>query len=165
MEAIAIEFIPAPVFGDRFDDCFLVAYQSAYRVLGNRADAEDVAQESLTRAYMQWRKVNSYAEPWLVKVATNLALDHVRKRSRQRPSPAAASSSLDSADERLDLAVAVAKLPRRQREVVALRYVADLPEEEVARLLRCSTGTVKQHAHRGLNALRNSGHLSTETTQ
>ena len=45
-------------------------------------------------------------------------------------------------------------LSRRQREVVALRYLADLPEADVARALGCSVGTVKQHASRGLAALR-----------
>jgi DNA-directed RNA polymerase specialized sigma24 family protein len=45
-------------------------------------------------------------------------------------------------------------LSRRQREVVALRYLADLPETDVARALGCSVGTVKQHASRGLAALR-----------
>ena len=162
MEAVLIESSAISV-DDRFDDCFLVAYQSAYRVLGNRSDAEDIAQEAMTRAYTKWRKVREYAEPWLSRVATNLALDVVRRRARQRPTERAALHVVDTTDERLDLAAAVARLPRRQREVVALRYVADLPEEDVARLLGCSTGTVKQHASRGLHALRASGHLAMET--
>jgi RNA polymerase sigma factor (sigma-70 family) len=161
VEAVVIES-ETTSFDDRYDDCNLAAYQSAYRVLGNRSDAEDIAQEAMTRAYMKWRKIGAYAEPWLRRVATNLALDLVRQRARQRPSGPGATSDFDAADERLDLAAAVARLPRRQREVVALRYVADLPEEEVARLLGCSTGTVKQHAFRGLHALRSSGHLALE---
>jgi len=56
--------------------------------------------------------------------------------------------------ERVDLNRALATLPRRQREVVLLRYVVDLPENEVARQLSCSPGTVKTHASRGLAALR-----------
>lgn len=55
---------------------------------------------------------------------------------------------------RLDLVEGLRRLPRRQREVVALRYLADVSEAETARLLGCSTGTVKTHAHRGLAALR-----------
>jgi RNA polymerase sigma factor (sigma-70 family) len=54
----------------------------------------------------------------------------------------------------VDLVRALRALPRRQREVVALRYLADRPEAEVADLLGCSAGAVKQHAHRGLAALR-----------
>jgi RNA polymerase sigma factor (sigma-70 family) len=56
--------------------------------------------------------------------------------------------------ERFELVDALRRLPKRQREVVVLRYVADLPEAEVARVLSCSTGTVKRHAHRGIAALR-----------
>ena len=56
--------------------------------------------------------------------------------------------------ERVDLNRALGTLPPRQREVVLLRYVADLPELEVARQLECSPGTVKTHASRGLAALR-----------
>ena len=49
---------------------------------------------------------------------------------------------------------ALRRLPRRQREVVTLRYLADVPEAEVARLLGISAGSVKTHASRGLAALR-----------
>lgn len=49
---------------------------------------------------------------------------------------------------------ALGSLPRRQREVVALRYLADMPEAAVVAALGCAPGTVKQHAHRGLAALR-----------
>jgi RNA polymerase sigma factor (sigma-70 family) len=56
--------------------------------------------------------------------------------------------------ERLDLVRALGRLPKRQRQVVILRYLADRPEEEVARVLGCSVGAVKTHASRGLSALR-----------
>jgi RNA polymerase sigma factor (sigma-70 family) len=52
------------------------------------------------------------------------------------------------------LHAALARLPRRQREVVLLRYVGDVSETEVARTLGISNGAVKQHAARGLAALR-----------
>ena len=56
--------------------------------------------------------------------------------------------------QRAELVEVLRSLSRRQREVVALRYLADLPEADVARALGCSIGTVKQHASRGLAALR-----------
>jgi RNA polymerase sigma factor (sigma-70 family) len=56
--------------------------------------------------------------------------------------------------ERVDLARALRRLPRRQREVVVLRYLADWSEADVALALGCSVGTVKSHGHRGLAALR-----------
>ena len=55
---------------------------------------------------------------------------------------------------RRTLVQALLRLPRRQREAVALRYLVDLPEREVASVLGLSTGTVKTHLHRGLAALR-----------
>ena len=92
-------------------------------------------------------------------MAANLALGSVRReRRRLRAGSDAATSPAATSDatstERLDLQRALAKLPRRQREVVVLRYLADRPEAEVAALLGCSPGTVKQHASRGLAALR-----------
>jgi RNA polymerase sigma factor (sigma-70 family) len=54
----------------------------------------------------------------------------------------------------LVLARALRSIPRRQRQVIVLRYLADLPSDEVARTLRISPGTVKVHIHRGLQTLR-----------
>ena len=150
---------------DEFDDCFpalgALAYRVGYRLLGDRGDAEEIAQETLARAYVRWRRVRHYAEAWVVRVATNLALDRLRRRrfiaatppARALDQPAIATSDIHIA-ERLDLARELDRLPRRQRQVVALRYLADLPEADVARTLGCSVGTVKRHAHRGLTALR-----------
>jgi RNA polymerase sigma factor (sigma-70 family) len=56
--------------------------------------------------------------------------------------------------ERMDLTRALRRLPRRQRQVVVLRYLADWSEIDVAGELGCSTGAVKSHASRGLAALR-----------
>jgi DNA-directed RNA polymerase specialized sigma24 family protein len=58
------------------------------------------------------------------------------------------------AELRADLVRALRSLSRRQREVVVLRYLVDLPELDVADALHCSTGTVKRHAHRGLERMR-----------
>lgn len=149
-------------FGDAFDDLSAVAHRVAFRLLGDRGEAEEVTQEALVRAYLRWRRVAPYAEAWVARVATNLALDHHRRRARQRRhAEAVAPAGLGSVDDpaaglvsRLELVEGLRRLPRRQREVVALRYLADVSEAETARLLGCAPGTVKQHAHRGLAALR-----------
>jgi RNA polymerase sigma factor (sigma-70 family) len=57
-------------------------------------------------------------------------------------------------DLRLVLASALRSLPKRQRQAIVLRYLADLPADEVARVLQISDGSVKVHVHRGLRALR-----------
>jgi DNA-directed RNA polymerase specialized sigma24 family protein len=139
-------------FDSEFDALWRRAYGVAYVVLGDRGESEDIAQETLARALVRWKKVSEYAEPWVVRVAGNLAIDRVRQRQRERGVPAPDLPGLDG--QRVDLQRALVALSPKQREVVLLRYVADLPETEVAHELGCSVGTVKTHASRGLAALR-----------
>jgi RNA polymerase sigma factor (sigma-70 family) len=139
-------------FEARFGVLYRRAYGVAYVIVGERAEAEDVAQEALARLVVRWRRAAPYADAWVVRVAGNLAIDRIRRRARQALLPAAAPREPDAT--RVDLQRALLGLTKRQREVVVLRYVADLPEVEVARLLGCSTGSVKTHAVRGLAALR-----------
>src|SRR4051794_30419053 len=147
-----------PSFDERFDPLARIAYRVAFRLLGNRADAEEIAQEALARALARWSAVAGYDEPWVARVATNLAIGRVRRRrptiefddAHARVAPTSDSHSL----ERLGLVDAIARLPRRQRQVIALRYLADLPERDVAAAMRTTVGSVKQHTHRALQQLR-----------
>ena len=141
-------------FDAEFEHLWSRAYGVAYVVLGDRGESEDVAQETLARALVRWKKVSAYAEPWVVRVAGNLAIDRVRKRQRTRAFPAEHVPGVDA--QRVDLQRALIALSPKQREVVILRYLVDLPEAEVAETLGCSVGTVKTHASRGLAALRKS---------
>jgi RNA polymerase sigma-70 factor (sigma-E family) len=143
-------------FEDAFEGLYGLAYRIAFRLLGRRGDAEDVAAEALARAYVRWSRVGAYPEAWVSRVSTNLALDLWRKERRPRGAPPTTTAIDGAAADRIDLHRALAALSKRQREVVALRYLADLPEETVAAALGCSTGTVKQHASRGLAALKQS---------
>jgi RNA polymerase sigma factor (sigma-70 family) len=123
--------------------------------LGSKEDAEDVAQEAMVRTGLSWHRARAYADAWVAKVAGGLAIDVWRRRQRRpTPAPDAAPDALAAVDERAALHRALASLSRRQREVVVLRYLADIPERRVADSLGCSAGTVKQHASRGLAALR-----------
>lgn len=144
----------AASFEDRFDELARLAYRVAYRLLGDQGEAQDVAQEALARAYLRWRRVAGYAEPWVVRVSTNLALGRIRKRRPLEARREAVAVFEPSLASRLDLVELMESLPRRQREVVALRYLADMSEVDVSRLLGCSVGTVKRHAHRGVSRLR-----------
>ncbi len=108
---------------------------------------------------MRWPRIEAFAEAWVSRVSMNLALDGLRRQQRPWMPSALLTSGPEVGvpnAERLDLQRALLSLPRRQREVVALRYLADLPEQAVADVLKCSPGTVKQHASRGLAALRRS---------
>ena len=141
-------------FDAEFEHLWSRAYGVAYVVLGDRGESEDIAQETLARALVRWKKVSAYAEPWVVRVAGNLAIDRVRKRRRTDAFRAADVPGVDA--QRVELQRALVALSPKQREVVILRYLVDLPEAEVAETLGCSVGTVKTHASRGLAALRKS---------
>jgi len=153
---------PGP-FEDAFDALFRRAFLVARRILADAASAEDVAAEACARAYVHWRKIGGqdWREAWVARVATNLALDAVRKRSRLSDAEVAeAAAEDDDVAIRLALVDALTRLPKRQREVVALRHLAGLSEKECATALEVSAGSVKTHLSRGLAALRS--HLGAE---
>ena len=148
---------PAPPegFEDAFPGLFSLGYRVAFRILGDRGDAEDVAQEALARALLRWRKLADQPHGWIARVAANLAIDRYRRRRRSDLVGADPSATTDpNVAERLDLARELRRLPRRQREVVVLRYLADWSERDVAAELGFSAGSVKSHGSRGLQALR-----------
>lgn len=131
----------------------------ANRLMGSSAIAEDVAAEAFARAFSRWAKVRSHPNPdaWLLRVVGNLAVDHVRHEARRphitddetrhdRPG--------DEAALRVDVARALDKLSTRQREVVVMRYLIDLTEDDVAVQLGMSTGSVKTHLSRATAKLR-----------
>ena len=146
------------VFEEAFEDLYARAYGVAYQLLGRRSESEDVAQETLARAFVRWRKVRTYAEAWVVRVAGNLAIDTWRRLQRvdtNATTEQRGATSPEPNGQRVDLHRALDALSRRQREVIVLRFLADLPEADVAKALGCSVGSVKQHASRGLATLRN----------
>ena len=128
------------------------------RLTGNRQAAEDVAAEAFARAYARWAKVGSlpYRDAWVLRVASNVAIDSARRRLPV-PSIDQEAEVLDLADLialRTTLVTALSALSRSQREAVVLRYLIDLPEDEVALALGIRPGTVKSHLHRGVTTLR-----------
>jgi RNA polymerase sigma-70 factor (ECF subfamily) len=151
----------SPGFVEAFDALLARAYRVARRIVPSDQAAEDVAAEALIRAYAHWRRIGDkpWREGWVVRVATNLAIDAVRKERPISDEEVAEGHSPAAQDEvavRLALAAALRRLPKRQREVVALRYLAGFSEAEAATALRISAGSVKTHLHRGLGALRTS---------
>jgi RNA polymerase sigma-70 factor (sigma-E family) len=142
-------------FDAAFPALFRSAYRVAYRLLGDREDAADVAQEACARACVRWRRLARGGDPapWVVRVSGNLAIDRWRRRRTVASHPMPPATATTTPD-RVDLHRALERLSARQREVVVLRYFADLPEAAVADALGCSVGTVKQHASRALAALR-----------
>ncbi len=142
-------------FDEAFAELFPRAVRLASRLLGNRAAAEDVAAEALARAYARWSKVSRlpYRDGWVLKVATNLAIDRLRRRTPE-VLPPAADDFEDAVHLRLALNAALLTLAPRQRQAISLRYLGGLSDREVALALGISLGSVKTHIHRGLHGLR-----------
>lgn len=148
-------------------------YAIAYRITGNREDALDVAQDALLKAYRrigQWQPVSGFL-PWLLRLTTNTAIDHVRWRSRRRHEPLepADQTRRDHAARRLseDPAVqarageidarvhrALAVLSPTQRAVFVMRHYEGLQLSEIAEVLGCTVGSVKVHLFRAVRKLQ-----------
>lgn len=144
-------------FDELFRELYVPAYAVALRVLGDRHAAEDAASEALARCVASWRRLQGveHQRAWVLRVTTNVAIDIIRRsRSVAVGTADDGSTSTFAVEDRLRLAQALSKLSGRQREVVVLRFMADFTEVEVAECLRISQGAVKQHARRGLAALR-----------
>ena len=134
-----------------------------YLLVDDRASAEDVVQEAFASLYRSWDRVRNLdaAPAWLRSAALNLARSGLRRRqafARLRPVPRPDAHSAEAGallfDDRRAVIGALRNLPRRQREVLVLRYYADCSGAEIAAVLGISTGSVKSHTHRGLAALR-----------
>jgi len=133
--------------------------RTAFLLCGDWHAAEDLAQATLTKMFVSWRRIRRqdavYAYASRTLVNTYLA-DRRRLRSRELlaawlPEPAAPA---DSPELRMVILDALATLPPRARVVVVMRYWADMSVDQVADLLGCSAGNVKSQAARGLDKLR-----------
>ena len=142
-------------FDEEFDRHFARAYRSALRLLGDPHLAEDAASEALARALVRWKKVGNlpHRDAWIVRVAINCSIDILRRRRDQLIGELTDAPAPDP-DDVLVFRSLLVSLPKRQREVIALRYVADLHDAEIAALLQISVGSVKQHGARALASLR-----------
>jgi RNA polymerase sigma factor (sigma-70 family) len=138
-------------FDERYVELFVRAQRCALRVLGHRDVAEDVAAETMARAFARWSKINAYAPAWVTRVAINLATDMLRRK------PALVVGRAERTDESVDrllLRQQLARLPRRQRDAIVIRYLLGFDEKETATLLGISVGTVRTHVKRGLARMR-----------
>jgi RNA polymerase sigma-70 factor (sigma-E family) len=133
--------------------------RTAFLLCGNWHTAEDLAQTTLAKMFVSWRKikrrgaVHAYAKRTLV----NAYLDDKRlKRSGEILTDRFAECAVEpqALETRLVMLAALATLPPRARAVVVLRYWEDLSVEQVADVLGCSPGNVKSHAARALGKLR-----------
>jgi RNA polymerase sigma-70 factor, ECF subfamily len=141
-------------FEQRLAECGPLAYRVARGVLRNSADAEDVSQEALLRAYRRFHRLRdrNRFRAWLVRIAFRLALDRFRsaKRREQRetlwaqPVPQATTEDLAASSEfQAHLERALEGLPEKLRLVLLLSAMEGHTQEEVAAILGLPLGTVK----------------------
>jgi RNA polymerase sigma-70 factor, ECF subfamily len=145
-------------------------YQANYRgtvaivaaLLGDRAEAEDVAQEAFARALARWHRVSAFDVPesWVRRVAMHLAIDSARRLRRAAALRArVAASPVPPVSDPLDplpstrLMAALLRVPLGQREVLVLHYLADMPVAVIAPDRGLSTGTVKSRLASGRRRL------------
>lgn len=139
----------------------------AGRMLSDRAEAEDVAQEVLLRLWKvapEWRAGEAQVSTWTYRVVSNLCTDRLRARRRRRaealddvaePADDAASvvTGMIEADRMAALDLALAALPERQREAVVLRHIEGLSNPEIAGILQIGVEAVESLTARGKRAL------------
>ena len=136
----------------------------AARMLGDRAEAEDVAQEAMLRLWRQapdWRQGEAKVTTWLYRVTSNLCTDRLRKRRGEAlddvPEPAdeapGAEAGLQQAARAAALEAALQALPERQRQAVVLRHIEGLANPEIAAVMEIGVEAVESLTARGKRAL------------
>ena len=141
-----------------------------YVLSGNPHDAADLCQEALARLAEAWPRVRHKANPENY-VRTTMVRLHVNRWRRLRrehpvgdlPDPPQTEAGFDRVEAGV-LWVALVGLPPRQRAVLVLRYYEHLTDEEIARMLGISQGTVRSQAARGLDKLRAAWSRTPERT-
>jgi RNA polymerase sigma-70 factor (ECF subfamily) len=141
-------------------------YYLALRYVRVEADAKDLAQRTLVKAYgaLAGFRADSSFRTWLYRIAINLCLNHLRDRKREemRPELGEALAAPPSGGDRalIDrergalLREAIAELPPKQRMVLELRVYDELPFREVAELAGCSENSAKVNFHHAVKRLR-----------
>lgn len=130
----------------------------------DRGLGEDLVQEVLMRAHSQWGRIGDLDQPlaYVRRMLVNEFVSWRRKWARIVPrsdvsdlvEPSDPADLVSGFAERAALAGDIARLPRRQRAVIILRYYEDLPDDEIADWLGCAPSTVRVHAMRALRTLR-----------
>ena len=142
-------------------------FGQAFRLLGQRAEAEDVTQEAMLRLWRiapDWRDGEAQVSTWLYRVVFNLATDRLRKRARVHVPldlapdlvDAASKSATDQMQDKARsdaLQAALMTLPDRQRQAVVLRHIEGLANPEIAEIMEIGVEAVESLTARGKRAL------------
>lgn len=150
-------------------------YQVAYRMLGNVHEAQDIAQETFIRAFVNLDSfdIDRKFSTWIFRIATNLSIDRLRKKKPNFHLEDKVTGTEDlnyysqiPVDEKLPeeevvqfemqewIQKEIMMLPPKYRSAIILRYMEDLSLKEIGEILNLPIGTVKTRIHRGREALR-----------
>ena len=150
-------------------------FQLCFRMLGNRHEAEDMAQEAFVRAYVNIHTFNTDLKfsTWLYRIATNLCIDRIRKKKPDYYLDAEVAgtdglnmysqiaSDIESPEDQVEslelhdiIQREITKLPEKYRTVIVLKYIEELSLKEIGKVLDMPIGTIKTRIHRGREALR-----------
>lgn len=138
-----------------------VLFRTAMALTGHRQQAEDLLQTALAKAFRRWRNIrHGQPEAYLRQVMYRQWVSWWRRPMQRReviaghlPESAAADAT-DRVDLRMALHAALNQLAPRQRAVLVLRYLEDLPDDEIAQVLGCKPATVRSQISRALHRLR-----------
>ncbi|KSU58041.1 RNA polymerase subunit sigma [[Bacillus] enclensis] len=181
MEALVKKRIKQVLKGDQSAFSELVelykdkVFQICFRMLGNRHEAEDIAQEAFIRAYVNIETFNQKRKfsTWLFRIATNLCIDRIRKKKPDYYLDAEVAGTdgltmysqvavdvqmpedeVENMELQETIQKEISKLPEKYRSVIVLKYIEELPLQEISEILDMPLGTVKTRVHRGREALR-----------
>ena len=150
-------------------------FQICFRMIGNRHEAEDLAQEAFVRAFINIHSFNIQMKfsTWLFRIATNLCIDRLRKKKPDYHLDAEIAGTeglnmysqiaadlmmpeeeLESLELQEYIQGALLKLPEKYRSVIVLKYIEELSLKEISEVLDLPISTVKTRIHRGRGALR-----------
>lgn len=142
------------------------AFAQAYRMLGNRAEAEDIAQDALLRLWRaapSWKDDGAKPSSWLYRVVANLCIDRMRRAraisidADEVPEPLddapSVEASMQDRTRQQALYAALQTLPDRQRQAVVLRHIEGCTNPEIAEILEIGVEAVESLTARGKRAL------------
>lgn len=156
--------IPAVSFHEDFESFYATELKAvvglAFVLSGSHSGADDLAQEAFLVAYKQWDKVQDLDNPgaWIRRIVSNQSVSMIRRRTAEAKALVRIGNSEYTVPEMSPDAIAtwgaVRKLPKRQAQVIALRYYDRSSIGDIARILETSENTVKTHLLRAKEALR-----------
>lgn len=148
-------------------------YNLAYRLTGERDEAQDLAQETFLRAYaaLPSFQTDRRFSPWLYRIATNLCFDYLKRRGRLGTTPIEdfeaegaemplpdwsmePARALERKETQEEVQAAILSLPEKYRAVVILRHIEGLSYSEMAEVLTLPLGTIKTHLYRARELLK-----------